>query len=157
MQTRMELFFLGFVKSMEELKQLRKRMMICDAKAMYRDVEDWTRVEQVQSIREIAQRIDDKLGDRGWGWDYAHMTRQYFGGILRALEATRAMLKPGAHFVLVVGESAHAGVLVPVPDLIAELGELVGYHREEIRVLRTRRSSSHTHGLKESSVVLVRQ
>ena len=157
MQTRMELFFLGFVKSMEELKQLRKRMMICDAKAMYRDVEDWTRVEQVQSIREIAQRIDDKLGDRGWGWDYAHMTRQYFGGILRALEATRAMLNPGAHFVLVVGESAHAGVLVPVPDLIAELGELVGYHREEIRVLRTRRSSSHTHGLKESSVVLVRQ
>ena len=38
MQTRMELFFLGFVNSMDELKSLRKRMMISDAKATYRDI-----------------------------------------------------------------------------------------------------------------------
>ncbi|MDQ3928282.1 MAG: hypothetical protein M3328_03940, partial [Chloroflexota bacterium] len=48
MQTRMELFFLGFVDSMEELKHLRKRMMICDAKATYKDIEDWRRVEEVK-------------------------------------------------------------------------------------------------------------
>ena len=82
------------------------------------------------------------------------MTRQYFGGILRALEAIRPLLAPGAHIVLVVGESAHAGVLVPVPDLIAELGELAGYKRASVRTLRTRRSSSHKIGLKESAVVL---
>jgi hypothetical protein len=156
MQTRLELFFLGFVDDMEELKRLRKRMMICDAKAMYRDIEDWRRVEEVDSIRAVAQAIDEKLGDRGWGWDYGRMTRQYFGGMLRALEAARPMLKPGARLVLVVGESAHAGVLVPVPDLVAELGERAGYEREAVRVLRTRRSSSHRIGLKESAVVLVR-
>jgi hypothetical protein len=156
MQTRMELFFLGFVDDMEGLKQLRKRMMICDAKAMYRDVEDWRRVEEVPSIREVARQIDEKLSDRGWGWDYGRMTRQYFGGILRALEATHQLLAPGAHLVLVVGESAHAGVLVPVPDLTAELGELAGYKRESVRTLRTRRSSSHKFGLKESAVVMSR-
>jgi hypothetical protein len=156
MQTRMELFFLGFVQTMDGLKQLRKRMMICDAKAMYRDIEDWRRVSEVPSIREVAARIDDKLGGKGWGWDYGHMTRQYFGGILRTLESTGAMLEQGARFVLVVGESAHSGVLVPVPDLIAELGELAGYAPEDVRVLRTRRSSSHRIGLKESAVVLRR-
>ena len=156
MQTRLELFFLGFIKDMEGLKQLRKRMMICDAKATYRDIEDWRRVEEVATIREVARAIDDKLGDKGWGWDYGRMTRQYFGGILRTLEAVRPHLKPGARFVLVVGESAHAGVLVPVPDLIAELGAMSGYTAQAVRPLRTRRSSSHTIGLKESAVVLMR-
>lgn len=154
MQTRMELFFLGYISSMEELRRLRKRMMICDAKAMYRDIEDWRRVEEVDSIREVAAQIDDKLGDRGWGWDYGRMTRQYFGGILRALEAVHTLLKPGARFLLVVGESAHSGILVPVPELIAELGEIAGYYKEDVRVLRTRRSSSHKLTLKESTVVL---
>jgi hypothetical protein len=66
------------------------------------------------------------------------------------------MLKPGARLVLIVGESAHAGVLVPVPDLVAELGERAGYEREAVRVLRTRRSSSHRTVLNESAVVLRR-
>jgi DNA methylase len=154
MQTRMELFFLGMVNSMEELKGLRKRMMICDAKATYRDIKDWQRVEEVDSVREVARLIDDRLGDRGWGWDYGRMTRQYFGGLLRAMEAVRPMLAPGAPLVMILGESAHAGVLVPVPDLTAELGRLAGYTNAEVRPLRTRRSSSHGFSLKESAVVL---
>jgi SAM-dependent methyltransferase len=154
MQTRMELFFLGFVDTMNDLKGLRKRMMVSDAKAMYREVQDWQRVEQVESVAQIAADIDDKLGDRGWGWDYGRMTRQYFGGLLRALEAVKPMLAPGAPLVLIVGESAHGGVLVPVPDLTAELGQLAGYTNPEVRVLRTRRSSSHGFSLKESAVVM---
>jgi SAM-dependent methyltransferase len=157
MQTRMELFFLGFVQSMEELKHLRKRMMICDAKATYKDVEDWRRVEEVKSVAGLAQALDEELGDRNWGWDYGLMTRQYFGGLLRSLEAVRPLLAPGAPFVLIIGESAHAGILVPVPDITAELGRIAGYEATEVRVLRTRRSSSHKFGLKESAVVLRRE
>ncbi len=157
MQTRLELFFLGFINDMEGLKQLRKRMMICDAKATYKDIEDWRRVEEVSSIKAVAQAIDDKLGNRGWGWDYGRMTRQYFGGVLRAMESIHPMLKPGARLVLVLGESAHSGILVPVPTLVAELGELAGYRQEAIRVLRTRRSSSHSISLDESAVVLRRE
>ncbi len=154
MQTRLELFFLGFVKDMNELKALRKRMMVSDAKAMYRDVEDWRRVERVESIRLVAEAIDERLGHRGWGWDYGRMTRQYFGGLLRAMEAVRSMLAPGAHLVMILGESAHGGVLVPVPDLAAELGRLAGYRHARVRTLRTRRSSSHAYNLKECAVVL---
>ena len=154
MQTRLELFFLGFVDDMEDLKRLRKRMIISDAKAMYRDVEDWQRVEDVPSVREVATAIDEKLGDKGWGWDYGRMTRQYFGGLLRALEAIRPMLAPGAHLMLVLGESAHGGVLVPVPDIAAELGQIAGYTQAEVRPMRTRRSSSHRISLKESAVVM---
>ena len=154
MQTRLELFFLQFVQGMDDLKALRKRMMICDAKATYKDIEDWRRVESVASVVDIARQIDDKLGDKGWGWDYGRMTRQYFGGLLRALEAIKPMLAPGAHLVLILGESAHSGILVPVPDLVAELGVLAGFSQPEVRVLRTRRTSSHGFELKESAVVM---
>ena len=154
MQTRLELFFLGFVKSMEDLKDLRKRMMICDAKATYKDVEDWQRVADVPSIKSVAQAIDEKLDDKGWGWDYGRMTRQYFGGLLRALEAIKPMLAPGATLVLILGESAHAGILVPVPEIAAELGQIAGYSKSEVRSMRTRRSSSHRFSLKESAVIM---
>lgn len=154
MQTRLELFFLKFVEKMDDLKALRKRMMICDAKATYRDIEDWKKVEGVQSVVEIAQQIDDKLGDKGWGWDYGRMTRQYFGGLFRAIESIKTVLEPGGTLVMILGESAHAGVLVQVPDLAAELGQLAGYGSAEVRVMRTRRSSSHGFRLNESAVIL---
>ena len=154
MQTRMELFFLGFVSDMEGLKKLRKKMMICDAKATYKEIEDWKRVEEIPTIATISKAIDDKLGDKGWGWDYGRMTRNYFGGLLRAMESVKPMLAPGAKLVLILGESAHGGVLVPVPDLAAELGKIAGYNHAEVRMMRTRRSSSHGFSLKESTVVL---
>ena len=154
MQTRMELFFLGFVSDMEGLKKLRKRMMICDAKATYKEIEDWKRVEEIPTIATISKAIDDKLEDKGWGWDYGRMTRNYFGGLLRAMESVKPMLASGATLVLILGESAHAGVLVPVPDLAAELGKIAGYNHAEVRTMRTRRSSSHSFSLKESAVVL---
>jgi hypothetical protein len=156
MQTRLELFFLGFVGNMDALKALRKQMMICDAKATYRDVEVWRLVEQVHSVTEIAEQIDEKLEDKGWGWDYGRMTRQYFGGLLRSMQSIHNMLAPGATLVMILGESAHAGVLVPVPDIAAELGEIAGFTQPEVRELRTRRSSSHKIALKESAVVLRR-
>ncbi len=154
MQTRLELFFLGLVERMDDLKALRKRMMICDAKATYRDIEDWRRVESVRTIATVAAQIDEKLGDKGWGWDYGRMTRQYFGGLLRAMEAIKTLLEPGATLIMILGESAHAGVLVRVPQIAAELGELAGYTQVEIRPLRTRRSSSHGFKLDESAVIL---
>lgn len=156
MQTRLELFFLGFVSDMEDLKLLRKRMMICDAKATYKDIEDWKRVQEVASVERVAKEIDEKLGDKGWGWDYGLMTRQYFGGLLRALESIRGMLAPGANLLMVLGDSAHSGVHVPVTTIAAELGHLAGFSRSEVRVLRTRRSSSHGFSLNESAVVLRR-
>jgi hypothetical protein len=154
MQTRLELFFLGFISDMEELKQLRKRMMICDAKATYKDIEDWKRVQDVASVENVAKEIDEKLGNRGWGWDYGLMTRQYFGGLLRAMESTREMLAPGASLIMVLGDSAHSGVHVPVTTIAEELGHIAGFCKSEVRVLRTRRSSSHGFSLNESAVAL---
>jgi len=154
MQTRLELFFLGFVKNMNDLRTLRKGMVTCDAKAMYKDVHDSEEIEGVQSIMSIAEKMREAHKGKDWGWDYAYMTTQYFGGMLRVLRSVRPLIKPHGHFVLIVGESAHSGVKVPVPDFLAELGQRAGYTIHEINVLRRRRSSSHHFELCESEVIL---
>lgn len=154
MQTRMELFFLRFVENMTGLRNLRKAMVVCDAKAMYKDIKDSEEVAKIGSIQKIADSLREMHKGRNWGWDYAFMTTQYFGGMLRTLRAIKSLLKRHAHFVLIVGESAHSGIKVPVPDIIAELGELAGYAFEEINIIRRRRSSSHNYELCESEVIL---
>jgi excisionase family DNA binding protein len=154
MQTRMELFFLRFINSMAELRDLRKKMVVCDAKAMYKDIRDSEEVADVQSIQRIATDLREVHKGKNWGWDYPFMTTQYFGGISKTLKAVKPLLKRQARFILIVGESAHSGIKVPVPDILAELGERAGYQFEEINVLRRRRSSSHHHELRESEVIL---
>ncbi len=154
MQTRMELFFLDFVSDMEELRELRKRMVVSDAKAMYKDIKDHEIVQTFDSVQTVVEQLRERHKDKNWGWDYAFMTEQYFGGLYRALERVWSLLKDGSRFLLVLGESAHSGILVPVPTIVGELGEAVGYELEDIRVLRTRRSSSHKFTLTESMVVL---
>ena len=154
MQTRMELFFLRFVDSMTELRGLRKQMVICDAKAMYKDVKDSEEVADVESIQQIAAALREAHKGKNWGWDYPFMTTQYFGGMFRTLKAIKPLLERQARFILIVGESAHSGIKVPVPDILAELGERAGYQLEEINVLRRRRSSSHNYELRESEVIL---
>ncbi len=154
MQTRLELFFLDFVRDMMELRTLRKRMVTCDAKAMYKDVPDSERVAGFASIQSAAQELRERHKGKNWGWDYAYMTTQYFGGMHRVLENVLTQLKPGARFLLIVGESAHSGIKVSVPAIIAEMGEALGYSLNGIRVHRARRSSSHDFTLDESAVVL---
>lgn len=154
MQTRMELFFLHFVNDMIGLRQLRKAMVTCDAKAMYKDVKDSAEVADVVSIQQVVADLKDVHQDKNWGWDYSYMTSQYFGGMLRVLKSVHTLLRPGACFVMVVGESAHSGIKVPVPELLGELGERVSYSCEAINTLRSRRSSSHTFDLRECEVIL---
>jgi DNA modification methylase len=154
MQTRLELFFLDFIKNMQDLRALRKRMIVSDAKAMYKDSEDYKLIDKFMSIKRVIRELEEKLKDKNWGWDYAFMTAQYFGGMYRALKNVYTMLRRGSRFIIVVGDSAHSGVLVPVTTIIGELGEDLGYKLEEIRVHRKRRTSSHNFELQESSVIL---
>jgi DNA modification methylase len=156
MQTRLELFFLGFTQSMDDLRGLRKRMMTSDAKAIYREIADREQVLHIPEVQAVVAQLEERLGGRGWGWDYAFMAGQYFGGLLRVLQTVGRLLQPGGRFVLITGDSSHSGVFVPVPALTARLGEEAGFVIEDVAVLRTRRSSSHRAGLTEAAVVLRR-
>ena len=157
MQTRLELFFLGFVDDIADVRRIRKRMLVCDAKAVYPEIEDYQLVTDHAEVAGLVDALREKHAAKNWGWDYPLMVGQYFGGMRRVLAGVHRALAPGGRLVLITGESAHSGILVPVPRLTAELGELTGFRIESIQVLRTRRSPSHGLPIAESAVTLLRE
>jgi tRNA G10 N-methylase Trm11 len=70
----------------------------------------------------------------------------YFEDMFLVLRAARAVLKPGARIALVVGNVRHSGVLFPVDEILAEIGQLVGYQVHESWVIRLRGNSAQQMG-----------
>lgn len=156
MQTRMELFFLEFVTSMDDLKRIREQMVVCDAKGIYKDSNDTQALSGTarEKVFAVANAIGEKLKGRVWGWNYPRMTTEYFGGMARVFQGVHTVLRRGARLVVVVGASSHMGVLVDVPVLLGDVAKEVGFDIDDIEVMRVRRSSSHRHELKECALIL---
>ena len=144
LQTRLELFFLGYVGSMTELEGLRADI------SFQEPVKGAPRASELASVKQVSEAMDAKPGDGG------DVARNYFENLLLSLETMREMLAPQAPIVLALGECVLSGVQVPVPDIAAELGQLGGYERTQVRVLRTLRHKGVKGGLKECVVVLRR-
>jgi DNA modification methylase len=66
----------------------------------------------------------------------------YFEDMYLSLKEMDNVLKPGGHIGLVVSNVRFAGVIIPVDELLGEIGEQVGLKTEGIYVLRYRGNSS---------------
>ncbi|MGO9013998.1 MAG: hypothetical protein ACLQF0_03360 [Dissulfurispiraceae bacterium] len=66
----------------------------------------------------------------------------YFEDMYLSLKEMISVLKSGGHIGLVVSNVRFAGVMIPVDELLAEIGEQVGLSTEHIYVLRYRGNSS---------------
>ena len=70
------------------------------------------------------------------------MLRGYFDDMYLCLSAAHMVLKPDAPVVFVVGNVRHGGVMVPVDEILAEIGEQAGYTFECGWVARLRGNSA---------------
>ena len=66
----------------------------------------------------------------------------YFEDMYLSLKEMADVLKPGGHIGLVVSNVRFAGIMIPVDELLGEIGEQVGLNLETIYVLRYRGNSS---------------
>jgi len=57
----------------------------------------------------------------------ASIAYRYFSKMQQHFRATSEVMKPGAHYILVVGESTLDGVLVPTPEILLECAESCGF------------------------------
>jgi hypothetical protein len=139
-QTRIELFFLGHVKSAAELDNLNSCVSFHEAVGALH-------VAGIPVVQDVANAIEEKSGN-------AEAIRHYFDNLLISMRDSREMLAPRATLLLSLGESVQSGVHVPLPDIAADLGREAGYSHAEVRVQNTRRHPAHKGGLKQSVVVL---
>ncbi len=153
-QTRLELYLLDFVKNMDEVQKIKKKMIKSSTKLIFKDISSVDKIRDHETIGEIASAIYEKTKDKDWGFDYPRMVKEYFGDMYLAMEGIYPKLKSGGHFLLVVGNQTVQGVLIPVGDILIDLAQKIGYVNCHKETFRTRRSANHNIPLDEEVVTL---
>lgn len=151
--TRLELFFLGHVRSWKQLcDDVRAPMLIATTQqtrcaisdAATRDLSCYPRTrEQVASL---VARLAQERARRGRGKEYDRVLAPYFLGIAQVLACLFESLEPGARSAWVVGDSAPYGIPIDTPSLVLTVAEELGFESVEDRCLRDRGQRWRTNG-----------
>lgn len=84
----------------------------------------------------------------------------YFEDMNAVLHSARDLLARNGHMALVVGNVRHAGVMIPVDEILLEIGASLGYEPQKSWVARLRGNSAQQMGrfgrepARESIVIL---
>lgn len=157
--TRLESVLLGFIKDKDDLKALKSGMIRSNTRNVYKDDGDDTWVGQFPEVQRLAQTIEARRIELGKtsGFEklYARVTKLYFGGMARHLLDLREILRPGAHLAYVVGDQAsYLRVMIRTGQILAQIGQTLGYELESIDLFRTRLATATKEQLREEVVVL---
>jgi DNA modification methylase len=157
--TRLESVLLGFIKSKNELRELKKRLVRSNTRGVYKADTDDLLVAGHPQIESIAAAIEKRRvelnKDSGFERLYARVTKLYFGGMARHLAALRRVLRPGARLAYVVGDQAsYLRVMIRTGQLLAGIAESLGYEVVGLDLFRTRLATATKEQLREEVVVL---
>ena len=157
--TRLESVVLGFIKSSAELRAFKKSLLRSNTRGVYKDDQDDAWIANHGEIQRIADEIEKRRVDLGKtsGFEkmYAHVTRQYFGGMARHFADLRTVLRPGARLAYVVGDQAsYLRIMIRTGQLLAEIAQSLGYEVVRIDLFRTRFATATKEELREEVVVL---
>lgn len=109
----------------------------------------------------VAELVELRLIKNGKK-SYDMMVAGYFNDMLLVLRETYRVLKPGAPFVLIMGDSAPYGVHIPTDVYLGEIGVAIGFSSYKIEDLRVRggkwknNPQRHSVVLKESVLTLIK-
>ncbi len=157
--TRLESVLLGFIKSKDDLRRLKQKLVRSNTRSVYKSDTDDRLVASHDAIQEIAEAIERRRIELGKtsGFErlYARVTKLYFGGMLRHLMDLRPVLRPGAQLAYVVGDQAsYLRVMIRTGQLLADLAKSVGYEVVGIDLFRTRLATATKEQLREEVVLL---
>jgi len=93
------------------------------------------------TLQEVLDRLPKETDPR-----IKPMLRGYFEDMYLTLRALSSHLKLGAVCAFVVGNVRHAGVMVPVDEILSEVGAQLGYSFEGAWVARLRGNSAQQMG-----------
>jgi hypothetical protein len=157
--TRLESVLLGFFRSKEDLRALKKRLVRSNTRGVYKADTDDSHVSGHLEIERIAAAIEKRRieleKDSGFEKLYARVTKLYFGGMARHLADLRQVLRPGAQLAYVVGDQAsYLRVMIRTGQLLADIAASLGYEVTGIDLFRTRLSTATREQLREEVVLL---
>lgn len=157
--TRLEMVLLGFAEDKMELRGIKKGLLRSNTRGVYKEDKDDEWADQFLVVQEIAAEIERRRIEMGKtsGFErlYARVTKLYFGGMARHLASLRPLLRPGAYLGYVVGDQAsYLRVMIRTGEILAEIGESLGYEKVRIDLFRTRLATATGEMMREEVVVL---
>jgi len=155
-QTRLELYLLDFVSNMQEVQDIKKKMIKGSTKLIYKEDNYSSYIKKFRSITDVVGKISEALKFKNWGFDYPKMIQEYFGTMYVSLKVFFELLKPGAHNLQVVGDQTYKNIVIPVGDIFIEMASELGYTKAEKENYRIRRSTTHNIPLPEEIVILTK-
>ncbi len=150
-RTRLEMYFFGLASSWSDItRDVRDKLMMAATTQVRRadyDLDKLLRPELAEHTPEVFEALRAGVSDlarlrreKSGKKDYDIMVAQYFNDMYDVLRETYRVLKPGAAFVLVLGDSAPYGVYIPTGRFVAEIAcsSGVGFSSFQMEDLRKR-------------------
>ncbi|MCL2039809.1 MAG: hypothetical protein FWG85_05200 [Bacteroidetes bacterium] len=153
-QTRLELYLLDFVKNMEDVQQIKRKMVKGSTKLIFKESNSEKYISKYNSVKNVSDLIYKQTKNKKWGFDYPRMIREYFGDMYLCMKEFYPLLKSKANFLLVVGDQTIKGIYIPVCDILLEMASDIGYTNCKKELFRVRRSTGHTIELPEEIVII---
>ncbi len=132
-----ELLFLGLKE--EEVRRLRKESLRSHVEA--RAPSFASSLIPTPTLRKVLEALPSGIDRR-----VPIMIRGYFEDMRMVLDTLKKRLNTGGIAVLVVGNVRHAGVMVPVDEILVEIAQELGYTFEGAWVARLRGNSAQQMG-----------
>src|SRR5205823_3679825 len=157
--TRLESVLLGFIDDRADLRALKQKLLRSNTRNVYKADDDDQWIAEHVEIQRIADAIEGRRIELGKtsGFErlYGRVTRLYFGGMARHLAELRTILRPGARLAYVVGDQAsYLRVMIRTGQLLADIGQALGYELVGIDLFRTRLATATREQLREEVVLL---
>ena len=153
-QTRLEMYLLDFVKNMDDVQQIKKKMVKGSTKLIFKESRSEVFALKFNDVKIVSDKIYEQTKDKNWGFDYPRMVREYFGDMYLCLKEFFPLMEKNAHFLLVVGDQTVKGVYIPVCDILIEMAQEIGYSNCKKELFRMRRSTGHNIMLPEEIVII---
>lgn len=157
--TRLESVLLGFIEDKTGLRSLKSSLLRSNTRNVYKGDDDDKWVSEHKEIQRISHAIEKRRielnKNSGFEKLYGKVTKLYFGGMARHFADLRKILKPNAKLAYVVGDQAsYLRVMIRTGQLIAEIGEALGYEVMGLDLFRTRFASATREQLREEVLLL---
>ncbi len=149
---KIELWIGEFVKSYEELRNLRKAALTSNLNA---DLKKKTKI--VTTSKVLIPIIDYLNNTKLWDNKIPKMLNAYFSEMEQLLVSLFEKTKKGGYCVVVVGNSSYGGLAVPTDIILAEIGKNLGFTVQEIIVARRNETSSQQYSKIGNLIEFVRE
>jgi hypothetical protein len=157
--TRLESVLLGFIRSKQDLRNLKKQLIRSNTRGVYKTDTDDDLVAGHAEIERIADAIEKRRielnKDSGFERLYARVTKLYFGGMTKHLGELRRVLRPDARLAYVVGDQAsYLRVMIRTGQLLSDIATSLGYEVVGTDLFRTRLATATREQLREEVILL---